>query len=95
MTQKPSPDTVSDNSLELCATFDTDWQAHLAAGVLAEHNIPSSIDNEIFASIYPIGFNTLGGIRLMVFKSDLEQAKQLLADFSPSTPTDNGEDSVH
>lgn len=67
------------DTLTCCATFATDWEAHIAAGVLEENGIPSTIDNEIFSSIYPIGFNSLGGIRLMVWQRDLDRARRLLA----------------
>ncbi|MCC8071451.1 MAG: DUF2007 domain-containing protein [Bacteroidales bacterium] len=72
MTQNP-------DDIVLAHTYDTDWQAHLAKGLLAEHGIESIINNEIFASIYPIGFNSIGGVRLMVRLADLQRAREILA----------------
>lgn len=60
------------------AQYETDWQAHIAMGVLAEHGINSVIDNEIMGTILPISFNSIGQFRLMVFKTDLEKAREIL-----------------
>lgn len=68
------------DTLVRIATFDHDWQAHIAKGLLAEHGIPSVIDNEIFSTIYPIGFNSLGGISLSVFTRDADPALAILSD---------------
>lgn len=64
--------------------FSTDWEAHIAQGVLEEHGIRSAIDNEVFGSILPIGFNDIGGIRLIVMAEDLERARELLDHCSSS-----------
>ena len=61
------------------ATFDFDWQAHIAKEVLEENDIPSFIGNEIFGSLYPIGFNSIGGITLWVRSSDADRAAEILA----------------
>ena len=45
---------MDENDLIIVATFDYDWQAHMAQGLLAEQQIASTLDNEIFASLYPI-----------------------------------------
>ena len=39
---------MDENDLIIVATFDFDWQAHMAQGILEEHEIPSGLDNEIF-----------------------------------------------
>lgn len=62
--------------------FSTDWEAHIAQGVLEENGIHSAIDNEVFGSILPIGFNDIGGIRLIVMAEDLDRAVELLAQSS-------------
>lgn len=64
--------------MAIIATFNHDWEAHIAQGVLKENDIPSWLDNEIFSSIYPIGFNSIGGINLMVPDEYAEQAQKLL-----------------
>jgi hypothetical protein len=69
---------MADNDLIIAATFDFDWQAHMAKDILAEHNIPSVLDNEMFSSLYPIGFNSIGGINLRVFRRDAERAKEII-----------------
>ena len=69
---------MDDNDLVIAATFDYDWQAHIAQGLLAEENIASTLDNEIFSSLYPIGFNSIGGINLRVFGRDLKRAQEII-----------------
>lgn len=69
---------MDDSDLIIAATFDFDWQAHMAKGILDEHDIPSVLDNEIFSSLYPIGFNSIGGINLRVFRRDLERASEII-----------------
>lgn len=70
---------MSGGKTVVAKVFSTDWEAHIAQGVLAEHGIRSAIDNEVFGSILPIGFNDIGGIRLIVMADDLERAQELLA----------------
>ena len=69
---------MEDNDLIIVATFDFDWQAHMAQGILAEQEIPSTLDNEIFGSLYPSGFNSIGGINLRVFRRDADRAKEII-----------------
>lgn len=66
------------DQLVTVATFDFDWQAHIAQGLLTEEGIQSVIDNEIFGSLYPIGFNSIGGINLKVMNRDAERARQII-----------------
>ncbi len=67
------------DTLVRIATFDHDWQAHIAKGLLEEHDIPSIINNEILSTIYPIGFNTIGGVTLSVFNRDASRALSILS----------------
>lgn len=69
---------MNDSDLIIIATYDYDWQAHMAKGILAENNIACTLDNEIFSSLYPIGFNSIGGINLRVFRRDADRASQIL-----------------
>lgn len=71
-------DTRNKESWKDIATFSTDWEAHIAQGVLDEHDIPSVLNNEAFASVYPIGFNTIGGITLLVPANKAEEALELI-----------------
>lgn len=67
-----------DDKLVVLKTFFTDWEAYIAKGVLDTEGIPSIINNEIMSTIYPIGFNKLGGVRLLVFNRDFERAKKAI-----------------
>lgn len=63
----------------LAATFPDLQSASIAQGMLAANGIESILDNATFSSIYPVGFNTLGEVRLMVSSTDLPEARRLLA----------------
>ncbi|ROT11524.1 DUF2007 domain-containing protein [Muribaculaceae bacterium Isolate-104 (HZI)] len=71
-------DINPDCALVTLEVYDHDWQAHIAKGVLDEAGIPSIINNEIFGSVYPIGFNSIGGIALKVRGCDVAAAQKLL-----------------
>lgn len=66
-------------TLVTLATYSHDWEAYIAKGVLDDAGIPCVINNEIFGSVYPIGFNSIGGVTVMVRESDLEEARRLTA----------------
>lgn len=66
------------SDLVVVASYSFDWQAHIAKGLLEEEGIACVIDNEIFNSIYPLGFNTIGGVNVRVFRRDLPRAKAIL-----------------
>ncbi len=71
---------MEQDTLVLLETFSTDAEAHIVAGMLESNGIPCCIDNQIFgSSVYPIGFSSLGGIRVMVLSRDLDRARSLLA----------------
>ena len=66
------------DSLVLAAAFPNDVSAHIARGALDAEGIEAVIDNEIFGSLLPIGFNGIGQVRLMVRRRDLGRAREVL-----------------
>lgn len=59
--------------------YSTDAEAHIVAGMLESNGIPCIIDNQVFGpSVFPIGFNSIGALRLMVPASYEAQARALL-----------------
>lgn len=68
-----------DDDLILLDTYYSDVDAYIAKGVLETNGIPCVINNEIMSSVYPITVTTLGGIRLLIFRRDLDEARRLLA----------------
>lgn len=66
---------MNNDSLVLARIYTSDWEAHLAQGMLEEHGIPSVLDNEIMNTTLPFGFNS---IRLMVFGRDHDKAMGIL-----------------
>ncbi|MDE7427539.1 MAG: DUF2007 domain-containing protein [Muribaculaceae bacterium] len=59
-------------------SYQHDWQAGMAQSILKDHDIPCVLGNQEFASIYPIGFNSLGAISVSVPEAFAEQARELL-----------------
>ena len=66
------------DKIVLLKTFDLVIDANLAKAKLDAHGIPCMLMNENTASLYPIPVNLLFGVRLMVFKNDVEQAIEIL-----------------
>lgn len=64
--------------LVIAGRFESAADAHIAAGVLDSEGIKSIINNENFASLLPVGFNTIGQITLWVYAEDAEKAKELI-----------------
>ncbi|WP_353057875.1 hypothetical protein [Bacteroides acidifaciens] len=46
--------------------------------MLSNEGIPCTLTNETFSSIYPIGFNSIGGINLVVPAEYADTARRLL-----------------
>lgn len=69
---------MNDDNLICVATFPNDAEAHIVAGMLEAEGIPTVLDNQIFSSLYPIGFNSIGAIRLMVRRCDSDRALNLM-----------------
>ena len=63
--------TENNNAIVLCRSFYDDIAANLAAVALRDHDVPCTIDNQVFSSVYPLGMSALGALRLMVFKKRL------------------------
>jgi hypothetical protein len=59
-------------------TYSTAVEASMARDLLENAGIPCMLANETFSSIYPIGHTSLGGIQLLVFESNEEDAIKLL-----------------
>lgn len=70
--------TVDARGMVVVATYNSDWEAHIAQGVLDSEGIMSVLGNEVFSSIYPIGFNSLGGVSLSVMAADAARAREIL-----------------
>lgn len=69
---------MNSDEIVLCRVFSTDASAHIAQSLLEEEGIRSIIDNQVFGSVYPIGFNSIGGFRLMVYQKDLARATEIV-----------------
>jgi hypothetical protein len=72
--------------LLVARTFSYPAEAELARTVLTAAGIESSIRNENLIRIDWFLSNAVGGVKLMVRRSDLEQASELLASDAELTP---------
>jgi Putative prokaryotic signal transducing protein len=68
------------DKIVLLRTFDLAIDANLAKTKLDARGIPCFLTNENMANVYVLPVNPLFGVRLMVFKNDLDNAKEILSD---------------
>lgn len=68
------------DKIVLLKAFDLAIDANLAKTKLDAHDIPCFLSNE--NGIYPIPINSMLGVRLMVFKNDVDKANEILNDES-------------
>lgn len=66
------------STLVVLDSFNSDVEAHIAQGVLESNGVKCIINNEIMSSIYPLTLTSIGGIKLLVRREDLELAKEIL-----------------
>ena len=59
-------------------TYYSDADAYIAKGVLETNGVPCIINNEIMSTVYPITVTSLGEIKLLVFRRDLELARRIM-----------------
>lgn len=62
----------------VCCIFSREPEAYLVKSILEQEGIFVAVINDSFSRIYPIGFNSIGGIRLMVRNSDYERALDII-----------------
>ncbi|MFC5271047.1 DUF2007 domain-containing protein [Adhaeribacter terreus] len=55
-------------------------EAHILKGRLESEGIPAYVIGENFSTIYPFAAQLTGGVKLKVAATDLERAKEILAD---------------
>lgn len=62
----------------VCGIFSREPEAYLVKSILEEEGIFVAVANDSISRIYPIGFNSIGGIRLMVRRSEYERALDII-----------------
>lgn len=78
--------------METVATFDTIIDAHIAMGRLKAEDIPCSLMDEHLIQMDMLYSPALGGIKLQVEPSYVDQACQILAqDYSDLIPPENSD----
>lgn len=69
---------MKDSDLVVFGTYYSDADAYIAKGVLETNGVPCIINNEIMSTVYPITVTSLGEIKLLVFRRDLELAWRIM-----------------
>ena len=69
---------MKDSDLVVFGTYYSDADAYIAKGVLETNGVPCIINNEIMSTAYPITVTSLGEIKLLVFRRDLELARRIM-----------------
>ena len=69
----------SDKQTAIAATFANAADAHIAAGMLADHGIKCLLDDRTTNAIFPMGdTNPNFGVDIIVTASNLAEARKLL-----------------
>ena len=69
----------SDKQTAIAATFANAADAHIAAGMLADHGIKCLLDNRTTNAIFPMGdTNPNFGVDIIATASNLAEARKLL-----------------
>lgn len=69
---------MKDSDLVVFGTYYSDADAYIAKGVLETNGVPCIINNEIMSTVYPITVTSLGEIKMLVFRRDLELARRIM-----------------
>ncbi len=67
------------SALIILKEYSSDAEAYIDKGLLEANGVKCILNNEIMSSIYPITFNSIGIIKLLVLKRDEETARRILA----------------
>lgn len=59
--------------------YSDNVEAYIAKGVLESNGIVCILNNEIMSSVYPLTLSSIGGIRLLVRREDLDRAEEILS----------------
>ena len=69
----------SDDEIITFATYYDPMLAHIIRARLEDSGIPCMVDDSMM-NVYPIYSNAIGGIKVKIFKRDLDKATELLKD---------------
>lgn len=70
--------TKDNESTVVVAIYNNDFSANIALTKLREAGIPAILNNETTANTFGISLAPFDAIRLLVLRSDLDRAKQIL-----------------
>lgn len=65
--------------LVVLRTFSDNVEAYIAKGVLESNGIVCILNDEIMSSVYPLTLTSIGGIKLLVRREDLDKAEEILS----------------
>lgn len=68
----------NDDRLVVFNSYVNDADAYIAKGVLETNGVPCIINNEIFSSVYPVGWLHGGQSSCLYFRRDMEKAIRIM-----------------
>ncbi len=77
-----------DSDLVLCHKVWNETEANLIKGLLEDFDIPSNLVTHVPPSVLPMTVNGLAEVRIMVTKTDLNNAKEIINDYFRESITD-------
>lgn len=66
------------NGWEVIMVYSRETEAYIVKGMLESEGIPTMLTNQTFSSVLPVGFNSIGGVRLWVPTQDADKALAIL-----------------
>lgn len=77
----PPDELVTDDTSadwQVVMIFDNERAASIASGALESEGIATTLTNQTFSSVLPLGFNSVGGVRLWVPRDQADRALIIL-----------------
>ena len=73
-------------SVQVVYSSNSPVEAHIVSGMLEDAGIECLLNNEFFAAVDSPISNVTGGVQVLVRASDVERARELLAEASAAPP---------
>lgn len=78
------------NQLITVAVFQYTSEAHIFRGKLESEGIKAILFDDMIIDVDPLYSNAIGGVKLKVYESDVERAKQIIAKINAHAIADDG-----
>ena len=79
------------DELVMFGQYENAVDASMVKGVLETNGVPCMLTNDVFSSVFPIGFEPFGGVRVMIYKRDMDLARKIMESKPLDFDNDNKE----